>query len=82
MCARGTRRRELRVRKIKAERVIRTDIAFSSVLIGTDGGAFTGVTDSIQAIVRAAVDVNRALSDAQLADRIWIDRIEFIELAP
>jgi len=55
-------------------------IAFSSVLIGTDGGAFAGVTDSIHAIVRAAVDVNRALSDARLADRIWIDKIEFIEL--
>jgi CHAT domain-containing protein len=65
---------------IEEDRVEAGGIAFSSVLIGTDGGAFAGVTDSIQAIVRSAVDVNRALSDAQLADRIWIDRIEFIEL--
>lgn len=55
-------------------------IAFSSLLIGTDGGAFAGVTDSIHAIVRATVDVNRALKDAQPSDRIWIDKIEFIEL--
>jgi len=65
---------------VEEDRAEAAGIAFSSVLIGTDGGAFAGVTDSIHAIVRAAVDVNRALSDARLADRIWIDRIEFIEL--
>jgi CHAT domain-containing protein len=65
---------------IDEDRAEAGEIAFSSILIGTDGGALAGVTDSIHAIVHAAVDVNRALSDARLADRIWIDRIEFIEL--
>jgi CHAT domain len=55
-------------------------IGVSSVLIGTDGGAFSGVTDSIHAIIRAVVGVNRALVDAQLADRIWIGEVEFVEL--
>jgi tetratricopeptide (TPR) repeat protein len=57
-----------------------TTVRFSSVLVGTDGGAFAGVTDSIHSIVRAALDVNKALSDARLAERVWLDKIEFVEL--
>ena len=53
---------------------------FSSVLIGTDGGAFGSVPDSVHAIVGAALDANRALRDARLFDEVRIDEIEFIEL--
>jgi tetratricopeptide (TPR) repeat protein len=55
-------------------------IGFASLLVGTDGGGLVGLIDSIHSIVRAAVDVNRALNDARLADRVWIDKIEFVEL--
>lgn len=54
--------------------------AFSTVLVGTDGGAFGGVSDSIHAVVRAAIDVNRSLAETRLDKRVRIDRIEFIEL--
>jgi tetratricopeptide (TPR) repeat protein len=57
-----------------------TGVGVSSVLVGTDGGAFAGVTDSIHSIIRGAIDVNRALADAQLADRVWIGKVEFVEL--
>ena len=53
---------------------------FSTVLVGTDGGAFGGIDDSIHAVVRAALDANRSLAENKLATRVRIDRIEFIEL--
>jgi CHAT domain-containing protein len=52
---------------------------FSTVLIGTDGGAFGSVQDSVHTIVRAAIDANRALRKAQVFD-VQIREIEFIEL--
>jgi CHAT domain-containing protein len=54
--------------------------AFSSVLIGTDGGALGAVPDFIHAIVRGALDANRSLRDADLESQVRVDRIEFIEL--
>jgi CHAT domain-containing protein len=53
---------------------------FSSVLVGTDGGASTGLTDSILAIVRGALDANRLLRQHGLWKRVRIDVIEFFEL--
>jgi CHAT domain-containing protein len=54
--------------------------AFSTLLVGTDGGAFGGIADSIYAIIRGAVDANRSLTETGLANRVRIDRIEFVEL--
>ena len=54
--------------------------AFSTVLVGSDGAAFGGITDSIHSVIRGAVDANRSLSEAGLADRVRIDKIEFVEL--
>ena len=53
---------------------------FSTVLIGTDGGAFGAVPDSVHTIVRAAIDANRALREARVIDDVRIAEIEFIEL--
>jgi hypothetical protein len=54
--------------------------AFSALLIGTDGGAFGGLADSINSVIRSAIDANRSLTHSALADRVWIDKIEFVEL--
>jgi hypothetical protein len=54
--------------------------AFSTLLVGTDGNGAGTLTDSIYAILRAAVDANRSLNDANLFDAVRIDRIEFVEL--
>ncbi len=54
--------------------------AFSTLLVGTDGNGAGTLTDSIYAILRAALDVNRSLDDAKLFDAVRIDRIEFVEL--
>jgi len=58
----------------------RRSAAVSTVLVGTDGGGFGGIADSIHSIVRGAVDANRSLSEAGLANRVLVDRIEFVEL--
>jgi hypothetical protein len=58
----------------------RRSAAFSTVLVGTDGGAFGGITDSMHAIILGAVDANRSVSESGLVDRVWIDKIEFVEL--
>ncbi len=54
--------------------------AFSALLVGTDGGALGGISDSIHAIVRGAIAANRSLAETGLADRVFIDKIEFVEL--
>jgi hypothetical protein len=54
--------------------------AFSTLLVGTDGNGVGTFTDSIYAIVRAALDANRSLADRNLFDAVRIDRIEFVEL--
>jgi tetratricopeptide (TPR) repeat protein len=54
--------------------------SFSTVLIGTDGGAFDSVSDSVHAIVRAAIDANRSLREARLGGEVCICGIEFVEL--
>jgi CHAT domain-containing protein len=53
---------------------------FSTVLIGTDGGAFGSIPDSVHTIVRAAVDANRALREAGVSNEVQIREVEFIEL--
>jgi tetratricopeptide (TPR) repeat protein len=54
--------------------------AFSTLLVGTDGGSSGTLADSILAILRAAIDTNRALRNARLLDKVRIDAVEFIEL--
>ena len=56
----------------------KTGVRFSSLLVGSDGGALGSLSDFIHAIVRGAVDANRALRHARLETRI--DCIEFVEL--
>ncbi len=53
---------------------------FSSLLVGSDGGALGSLADFIYAIVRSALDANRALRDAGVFDKVRIERIEFVEL--
>src|ERR1044071_2446001 len=53
---------------------------FSSLLVGSDGGALGSLSDFIHAIVRAALDANRALRDAGIFDKVRIEEIEFVEL--
>ena len=53
--------------------------AFSCVLVGTDGGALGAVADSIHAILRGALDANRALRESGLLERVRIDAVEFVE---
>lgn len=53
--------------------------AFSTLLVGTDGGSSGTLADSILAVLRAAVDTNRALSNSELG-AVRIDVVEFIEL--
>lgn len=54
--------------------------AFSCVLVGTDGGALGAVADSVHAILRAALDANRALRESRLLEQVWIDAVEFVEI--
>ena len=54
--------------------------AFSTLLVGTDGGGSGTLADSIFAILRAAIDTNRALATSRLLDRVRIDKVEFVEL--
>lgn len=57
----------------------RQSAALSCLLVGT-GGAGLSVRDSLESILRAAVDANRRLEAAGLDGRVLIDAIEFIEL--
>lgn len=54
--------------------------AFSTVLIGTNGGRALNIESSIAAIVKGAMLANRLLQNRGLWDRVRIDQIEFIEL--
>lgn len=53
--------------------------AVSCLLVGTGPGGIT-VRDSVEAILRAAVQANERLEKAQLNDRVLVDRIDFIEI--
>jgi CHAT domain-containing protein len=54
--------------------------AFSTLLVGTDGGGSGTLADAIFAILRAAIDTNRALRNSGLIGRVRIDAVEFVEL--
>lgn len=54
--------------------------AFSTLLVGTDGGGSGTLADSVFAILRAAIDTNRALATSRLLDKVRIDKVEFVEL--
>lgn len=54
--------------------------AFSTLLVGTDGGGSGTLADSIFAILRATIDTNRALRNSGLLGRVRIDAVEFVEL--
>ncbi|MCK6408669.1 MAG: CHAT domain-containing protein [Thauera sp.] len=51
----------------------------SCLLVGTGAGALSA-RDSIEAIVRAAIATNARLQETSLDGRVWVDRIEFVEL--
>lgn len=51
----------------------------SCLLVGTGAGALS-VRDSVEAIVRAAIAANARLHETELDGRVWIARIEFVEL--
>jgi hypothetical protein len=54
--------------------------AFSTLLVGTDGAGAGTLADSIFAILRAAIDTNRALRVGGLLGKVRIDAVEFVEL--
>ncbi len=54
-------------------------VKITSLLVATGAGGMT-VRDSVCAILRGAVAVNRKLVDARMEDRVVIDQIEFLEL--
>ena len=54
--------------------------AFSSVLIGTNGGHALSVESSVAAIVKGAVLANRVLRDQNLWKQVRIDEVQFVEL--
>jgi CHAT domain-containing protein len=54
--------------------------AFSTLLVGTDGGSSGTLADAVLAILRAAVDTNRALGNSALLGTVRIDAVEFVEL--
>ena len=51
----------------------------TSLLVSTGAGGMT-VRDSLSAILRGAVAVNKKLVDARMEDRVVIDQIEFLEV--
>lgn len=57
----------------------RLDAGVSALLIGTGAGSLS-LRDSLEAMVRGALDANRKLEDSRLAHRVRIARLEFIEL--
>ncbi len=54
--------------------------AFSSLLIGTNGGSALSLESAVAAIVKGAMMANRVLRDQNLWQRVRIDELEFIEL--
>lgn len=54
--------------------------AFSSLLIGTNGGQALSIESAIAAIVQGALQANRTLRERGLWERVRIDQVEFIEL--
>ncbi|MCC6389443.1 MAG: CHAT domain-containing protein [Bryobacterales bacterium] len=54
--------------------------AVSSVLIGVSGGRAISVSESVAAIVQAAIEANRVLRKRNLWDKVRIDEVQFIEL--
>ena len=57
----------------------RLDASVSALLVGTGAGSLS-LRDSLEAMVRGALDANRKLEDSRLTHRIRIARLEFIEL--
>ena len=57
----------------------RTAARLSCLLVGSGGAGMT-VRESVEAILRAAVDANRRLEDTHLDSRVLFSAIEFIEL--
>ena len=53
--------------------------AVTCLLVGTGAGGLA-VGDALEAILRAAVAANRRLAEQELAERVLIDRLEFLEL--
>lgn len=51
----------------------------SCLLVGTGPGGIP-VRDSLEAILRAAIATNARLDDADLEDRVILDRLEFLEI--
>ncbi len=51
----------------------------SALLVGTGAGSLS-LRDSLEAMVRGALDANRRLEDSRLAHRVRIACVEFIEL--
>ncbi|MFB8829406.1 hypothetical protein ACE0DR_08540 [Azotobacter sp. CWF10] len=51
----------------------------SCLLVGTGPGGVT-VRDSLEAILRAAIATNARLDEADLENRVTLDRLEFLEL--
>jgi len=54
-------------------------VRITSLLVATGAGGMS-IRDSVCAILRGAVAVNRKLVDARMEDRVVIDRIEFLDL--
>lgn len=54
-------------------------IKVSTLLIGTGAGGMR-VRDSVESILRGAADAQRALRDGELAGRVSVGEVEFIEL--
>lgn len=57
----------------------RRSAALSCLLVGTGGAGLT-LRESVESLLRAAIDANRRLERAGLGDRVLIDAIEFVEL--
>lgn len=53
--------------------------AVSCLLVGTGAGGMS-TSDSMEAILRGAADANQRLMQADLDNRVTIDRLEFLEL--
>jgi hypothetical protein len=54
-------------------------MGISTVLIGSGAGGMD-LRDSIEALLRAVVNTNRRLLDARLGDRVYISKLQLIEL--
>lgn len=53
--------------------------ALTCLLVGSGAGGMT-VRDSVEAILRGVVAANAKLAEAELTDKVVIDRLEFLEL--